>query len=448
MSPLSSAKSQVASKFWRKRHYILIFFVATLSSTVVLKIGEIQILELILFVDLFLLLCIFVRNQFRVEVFRPYLSIGASYAIFIGLAFLLAVFALQQNFFQRNDSFFKKPLLLTVARIAELIVDVFYTLYLASLYREDEGLCRFCAKVYYWAGVGGCIYSFITFPLNLLFESQLGTYGESHRLRGFNNEGGSFGLYLVSVCFLAIVMYRRRWLGRAKFYFGMGILFVGFIGSQSKSAISAAVLLGVFHVLWISRGWRRWAAVTGMCLTAILVASFLNFQKQIDAYIQGAAQYQQLSNLRSNDGNIVMGRVAGAVLTPRIIAEHPWLGIGWGNYPLVRDDPQYRRGTAFAINSSDAPGLGFIDYLVELGIPLWLYLTWIELKPAYMLRRHGADIWLVTLAMIQPVTNWFGAHLNLIHPWVVLGLALGMGFRKERRPVGAAASGYSRSVEA
>ena len=174
------------------------------------------------------------------------------------------------------------------------------------------------------------------------------------------------------------------------------------------------------------------------------IGSVINFQSQVDAYIQGAAKYQEISNLRSDDGNVVMGRISGAVLGPRMIAAHPLLGIGWGNYPLVRDDPQYRRGSAFALSSTDSPSLGPIDYIVELGFPLWLYMTWISLKPVYLLRRHGADIWLLGLAMMQPLANWFGAHLNITYPWVVVGLALGLGFRRNDEAAQEYASDLSR----
>jgi hypothetical protein len=433
MHSMSSTGTWGAPSLQRKRQYILVFLVATLSATVVLKIGSIQYLELILAADLLLLIGIFIHNGMKVRVFRPYLSIGTSYAIFLGVAFLLGVIALRQNFFPVDDTFLKKPLLVTISRMVELFLDAFYMLYLASLYRDDEKLCVFGMKTYYWVGIAGCIYSLATFPLNVLFDLQLGTYSEAHRLRGFDNEGGSFGLYLVSVWILAIVMYRRNWLSRRQFYGGIMLLFVGTIGSQSKSAFCAIALLGGLDLMWIFRGWKRWAMVAGMVIALIAIGSILNFQSQINRYIQGSEQYQEFSNLRSTDPNIVMGRVAGAVMAPRMIAEHPLLGIGWGNYPLVRDDPQYRRGTAFEMSSVDAPGLGLIDYIIELGLPLWLYLTWIELKPVYLLKRHGADAWLVSLAMIQPLSNWAGAHLNLTHPWVVLGFALGIGFREKDR---------------
>jgi hypothetical protein len=319
--------------------------------------------------------------------------------------------------------------------MAELFLDVFYMLYLASLYREDEKLCKFAARTYWGTGIAGGIYALVTYPLAVMYSLNLGTT-LSHRLRGFNNEGGSYGTYLISVCLLAVVMYRLKWLSRGQFYCGMALLLVCMIGSQSKAAFLAVSLLGMLVLILGLKGWKRWALSVATCIFVVLLASFINLASQIDAYMKASATYQTYSKLKSEDGNYVMGRVSGAVLAPRMIAAHPWLGIGWGNYPLVRDDPQYRRGTAFSIGSTDSPSLGPVDYIVELGFPLWLYMTWIAIKPVYLLRRHGADIWLIGLAMMQPLSNWFGAHLNLTYPWVVVGLALGMGFRKENRPAG------------
>ncbi len=207
------------------------------------------------------------------------------------------------------------------------------------------------------------------------------------------------------------------------------------VGSQSKALFTAAGLLAVIDLLWFYSGWRRWAMMAGIATVLIAVASVLNFQKQIDAYFQGSEQYQKMSYLKANDTSFVMGRVAGAVLAPRMIASTSDCSALVGVIiRLVRDDREYRRGTAFEISSADAPGLGAIDYIVEFGIPLWLYLTWIELKPVLMLRLRGADVWLVSLALMQPLSNWFGSHLNLTHPWVVLSFALGIGFHSVTKP--------------
>ena len=123
--------------------------------------------------------------------------------------------------------------------MAELFLDVFYMLYLASLYREDEKLGRLGARTYYWMGVAGGIYAVVCFPLNLFFNAQLGTYSDLHRLRGFNNEAGSYGTYLIGVCLLTMAMQRRGWLSRNEVRFGMGLFCICLLGSQSKAAIFA-----------------------------------------------------------------------------------------------------------------------------------------------------------------------------------------------------------------
>jgi O-Antigen ligase len=418
--------------FEQMRKYVLVFLVCTLSVTVLLKVGEIQYLELILAAD-FLVLCIlFFRNGLRSQVFQPFFSIGSTWGIFLILAFLLGVVALRQNFYSFNDTLLKRPLLVTIARMAELFLDVFYMLYLASLYREDEKLGRLGARTYYWMGVAGGVYAVVCFPLNFFFNMQLGTSSDSHRLRGFNNEAGSYGTYLIGVCLLTMAMQRRGWLSRNEVRFGMGLFCVCLLGSQSKAAILAVGLLGFINFLFLSSGWRRLTLIGVVGVGLAVVFSLFNFQNAINAYAEGAARYQNLSMVKSEDGNYVMGRVSGLVLSPRMMAAHPLLGIGWGNYPLVRDDPEYRRGTAFSLASTDSPSLGPIDYIVELGFPLFLYLTWAELKPLYLLWKHRADIWILNMAAMQILANWFGAHLNLTYQWVVVGLALGMGFAKTR----------------
>ncbi len=410
--------------------YVMVFLVCTLSVTVLLKVGEIQYLELIMAADFLLLCVLFARNGFRGRVFQTFLSIASTWGIFMSLAFLLALVALRQNFYAFNDTLLKRPILVTISRIAELFLDVFYMLYLASLYREDERLAQLGARTYYWMGVLGGIYAVVCFPINYLTNLQLGTYSDLHRLRGFNNEAGSYGTYLIGVFLLTIAMRRRGWLSKFQFRLSLVLFTVCLLGSQSKAAIIAIVVLGTVNLLLLTRGWGRLTLIGAGTAGLLVVAAVFNFQGKINAYVQGVAQYQELSMLRSEDANLVMGRISGAVLSPRMIEAHPWLGIGWGNYPLVRDDPQYRRGTAFSLASLDSPSLGPIDYIVDLGFPLFLYLTWAELKPLYLLWRHRADIWILNMAAMQILANWFGAHLNITYQWVVVGLALGMGFAK------------------
>jgi hypothetical protein len=208
----------------------------------------------------------------------------------------------------------------------------------------------------------------------------------------------------------------------------MGLFVICMVLSQSKSALLLLPVLGLIngYVLLPRRG--QWAMI-GVAAVVLAVLSFAGMGRVVELYQIASADYRILSQIRSQDGNYVMGRVAGTVLAPRMIMAHPLTGVGWGNYGAVRDDPQYRQGTAFAI-ANDAPGLGPIDYIVDLGIPLWLFLTWAEFKPFRLLRRQGAGMLILNLALMQPLANIFGAHLNLTYPWVVAGFALGLGYQK------------------
>jgi hypothetical protein len=429
MSP--DAEVTQVGTFEQTRKFVLVFLACTLSVTVVLKIGEIQYLELILCSDFLILSVLFIRNGFRTQVFKPFLSIATSWGIFLILAFLFALVGLRQNFYSFSDgTLLKRPLLVTISRMVELFLDVFYMLYLASLYREDERLGRLGARTFYWMGILGSLYSFISLPLNLIWDLQLGAYANLHRFRGFNNEGGSYGTYLIGLGLLTVAMWRRGWLTRNEFRIGMVIFALSFVGSQSKAAFLACAIMGLINALILTRGRQRMVLIGGVIAGLLVFVAVFDFRGQINAYVQNAQKYQSLSTLRSDDGNLVMGRISGMVLSPRMIAAHPLTGIGWGNYPLVRDDPEYRRGTAFSLYPTDSPSLGPIDYIVELGFPLFFYLSWIELKPFYLLWKHHADIWILNLSVMQILANWFGAHLNLTYQWVMVGLALGMGFAK------------------
>lgn len=199
--------------------------------------------------------------------------------------------------------------------------------------------------------------------------------------------------------------------------------------SQSKAALTLLpILVGIDGYVLLQRKGRL-VIVGRLALVLALIAGTLSFGRLFETYQFAASKYRDLSLIKSEDGNYVMGRVAGAVLAPRMIAMHPLAGIGWGNYALVRDDPQYRQGTAFTIGN-DSPSLGEIDYIVDLGIPLWLYLTWLEFVPFRNLLRRRADLLLLNLALMHPLSVLVGAHLNLTYPWAVGGFALGLGYRQ------------------
>jgi hypothetical protein len=66
--------------------------------------------------------------------------------------------------------------------------------------------------------------------------------------------------------------------------------------------------------------------------------------------------------------------------------------------------------------------------VVDLGIPLFLYFSFVEILPALPLIKRRAGFALTSIILMQPVANWFGAHLNLTYPWVAAAIGLGVAY--------------------
>jgi hypothetical protein len=417
--------------FWH--NLLLIAISSALCASSQMKMFEIQYLELIYIFDLLLIMAWVLLRSEPVRIFRPFAAIGLRWAIFSLLVLALAGYGMKQDFFIEGGSALKQPFMLTVSRIVELFLDVFFMLLMASQMRDNPRLRRMGAMTYYLVGIAGALYAVGSLLLWLPTHHQvLAGAGENGRLTGFNNEGGSYGTYLLTVVFLTMVMRSEGWLSRRTAILSYILFAVTLMGTWSKAAMfEIAVFLLLAPVLRL-RGLRlvlvtvATAAMIGFVFIAIDVPQLLS------QYTDAIENYERLSVLRPNDANYTAGRVSGLYLAPKMIAEHPLVGIGLGNYPIVRDDPKYRHGTPLVHLTLDSPSLGPVDYMVDLGIPLFLYFTWVEIAPAIGFVRRNAGFGLTCLLFMQPVSNWFGAHLNLTYPWVAAAIALSIFYAAGR----------------
>jgi hypothetical protein len=179
----------------------------------------------------------------------------------------------------------------------------------------------------------------------------------------------------------------------------------------------------------LAKSFRRrvvFAVSVGLVLVAIY--QVVDIGKALQTYQRASQAYERLSHRHLKDGSFVYGRVAGAFIVPRIVREHPLVGVGWGNYGLVRNAPEYRGAAAFAHLSYDEPGLGLVGLTADLGIPLVLCLAGCLFLPFIYLRRIKAPVYLANLALLQPIVHLFGGQLNLTYPWIVTAFALGLGY--------------------
>ena len=404
---------------------LLTLLACTLCVTAQLKIFEIQYLEIVYAFDLLLVL-LWCSFRLPLHVFRPFLRIGAGWTVFSFLALALAAYSLRQDFYAPNPALLKQPFVVSLARLGEIILDLFALLYLAERFRVDAKLRRLGSFAFYAVGMASCAYGLLSEVLLALGVRPGGGVTWSYRMTGFNNEPGPFGAYLIPVIFVAAALWQQKWITRRHFLVSEAILFLCLLLSQSGSALLELITIGAIVVLLKLKPIRAVMTCAVVVLIGVVLFQALGLKERLDLYVQEGLLYPQVSALRPTDAYVVMCRISGLYLTPQMIAAHPLAGIGLGNYPIIRDDPQYRHGSPIVATPLDSPSLGLIDYVVDLGIPLTLFLTWIELAPAFPMRRLGASASLLALLLVLPVSTWFGAHLNFTYLWVAAAIGLGI----------------------
>jgi len=407
---------------------VFLFLAAVLASTIVLKIGPVQYLEILYFVELAILLVILSQNGYKFRWARPYQRIAVWYLVFCSIAFVFSVSALRYDFYFPPDlGVLNYPVIITISRIVELLASVSIMLYLASIFRRDRSKVAFTMRVYFWVGVISAIYSVVTFPVNLASKVDLGTYGPAHRMRGFYNEGGPYGLYLISAFLVGFALYKYGWVKRGRLRIGLIVMSIAFLGSQSKAAIFAVLLILLINGLLTQSFAKRTLLIASIFLFLGAVYQVVDVGTALRIYQRGSQAYERLSHRHSKDPNFIYGRVAGAFIVPKMVEQHPLVGIGWGNYGLLRNAPEYRGAAVFA-EIDDDPGLGIAGMSADLGLPLTFYLVICLFLPFIYLRKWKAPAYLTNLALLQPLVHLFGAQLNVTYPWIVTAFALGLGY--------------------
>ena len=423
----TSATSARAEATSRRIFTGFLILVGTLSSTIRLKFGAIQYLEIIYMAQMGVLTLVFARRQYRATWLRPILRLGELYAVFAVAALALAVASLRFEFFYPPGlSELNMPVMIAIARVVELTVSVFAMTWLADVFRKDQGSLRFTMRVYFWTGVASGVYSCLCYPLTRIGIGDLGIT-LSGRFRGFYNEGGPWGLYLLSVMLVGLGLYRNGWEIPRRLAWTAPLLVICLFASGSKAAVLAMATLLLLNSIFLGNIAKRVAVVTVLVVFMGIAVRTLNLDSLARAYVQTNATYERVSHAHRHDGNYIVGRVAGAFIVPRMIAAHPYTGVGWGNYSLLRNLPEYRGAAAWS-DYYDEPALGIIGMAAELGLPLTFFLLLVLFLPFLYLRRLRAPVYLTNLALLQPLVHLFGGQLNLTYPWIVTAFALGIAY--------------------
>ena len=204
---------------------------------------------------------------------------------------------------------------------------------------------------------------------------------------------------------------------------------VSLVLSASKAGIVAAVSLLVIVVFIGKLSLKE--RILYIALTVISIGAFISspLNEQIKDYVSLMQNVEEASQQRANDSALVMGRVAGSYIVRQMIADRPILGIGIGNYSLVRNNPAYR-GALPEVDGWDLTGLGFLGYVAEFGLPLSIVFIVLLGRPVYHAWRKRAPGVLLAIVLFQPIAHGLGAQVTFFYPWILSAVGLAYLWRR------------------
>jgi hypothetical protein len=395
-----------------------------LSAMPVLKVGDVELVEVLQVLWLGAAAPLVVYGGLKVPASGIWRQLGGAYAVFLGLCAGLAILSLRLAFYPPADiSLLKEPLVLSLSRIFELFLVVYFMLVIAATLRRRRALFRIALDAYCWIGIlsaGVSVAGWIV--ANTAEISTFAVYGFDQRVRGFFNEGGPYGMFLVSVG-LALLLRAHVFppeypiLHRA----ASGVLLLALFLSGSKAGLLAIVGLCAAGVLVAGSRIQKLGLLSVCAL--ILVALLTVFEGKVLGYFYAYLNFEDALAYRPDDPSLIMGRITGAIIVPRMIAAHPVLGIGVGNYSLMRNDPDYLQGLP-PVDEWDLPGMGLVGAAAEFGIPLTVFLLALLLRPLFLARKRRAPPVIAIVAGFQPLAFLLGVNLNFFYPWLMASFAL------------------------
>ena len=369
-------------------------------------------------------------SGFRFRISPSLASLFYKYAWLLVLLFCFAVAALRLQFFPLDESsFLKSPGLFSLSRYVQFAAVICGFLWLTNSLLGDRRRLEQAVNIYWWTGVVSCAYAVLSyFVLRKLGISLLGgaysfneqTFEEAVRARGFFNEGGPFGTYVVSVFLIGLL--RRHLTGKRIGFVNVTICMTAFVLSESRAAFLVVALLCMIAILAAASFRRRivffLVAGGGMLLAAVS----MNIFTVLNAYLLTYQNLESRLDFVGEDPSLVLGRVAAAYIVPRMIEAHPFTGIGIGNYPLMRNDPRYRGQLPDIRYLEDLPGLGIAGDAAELGIPATLLLVSLFVAPYGMCKTSASIVRVCSL--FQLCAHFLGVNLTFFYPWFVSACAI------------------------
>ena len=402
-------------------HWLTLF--AALSAAPAARVGDVQFLEVAQVLVLCAAAALAIRARFHLRLSPVWREYGGRYLALLCASAAVSALALRLPFYPPPDiSLLKQPLAISLSRLAELCLAIISLLLVAGVLGRSPRRRRAALDVFAGVAILSACASILCWLL--LKGAGVSTplvYDFNDRVRGFFNEGGPYGMFLVAAS-LAVLLraHLKPYFYRFQVAATLALFGAALLLSGSKAGLLAAAGLAGLGVLF--SGNRRHKKIL-IGATVLFLAVLGLFQRQLVTYWLLYQDIDEIAAYHPGDRNYVMGRVTGALIVPRMIAAHPVGGIGLGNYSLMRNDPEYLQGLP-AVDEWDLTGMGLVGAMAELGIPVAVCLFAMLLRPMRMAHKKRAASVVVVAAAFQPVSFLLGVNLNFFYPWLITAFAL------------------------
>ncbi len=324
-----------------------------------------------------------------------------------------------------EPSLLKKPYWITLGRYAETVTCVILCNISYIFFQSIKKTGEYDFYISRFIDINmiitiGFVFVYLLVVSNLIsIDATRLVYDWNIRLRGYFAEGGPYGLMLSFFFILSGLLHNTT----KKMSIRIFLFVVISIMAQSKAGILCCIVwIGIENFEFFKNKLR---VLMFPILIAAAIGFYFLFTNLSKMYIHEIDRIKIAVKERPSDPNLIMGRISGFFITPNLIKENPVFGIGTGNYPLIRNNKEYRGFFPLPqkkIRNLDAHGYGgMVDIMVDNGL-LGLLLFFLILGRIFMdiRREHKKKVYLLGFIILF----MFGVQIYFMYPWVLLGILL------------------------
>jgi O-antigen ligase len=391
-------------------YFLWVFLIVFCIQTTDIKIGFVKISEIIL-----LLIAPFLLLK-PINKYLAYFLIFFTVNLVIGLVITTTL-----DFQVLGRSKIKAPYIISIARYLELITCIVVSLITLKVFKdypEKKTITTIVNINVYLTIVYVFFFSLVFFRI-ISQDNSIVVY-EALRLRGLYYEGGPFGLMLSLIFILTFFEEQPKRLLLKRFFLILVIMFL----AKSKAGIMLSfVWILMYYYESIKDKIKQYRFYIIALFAVIFYFVFVNVGKM---YIDETNKIRKSVKERPTDQYLILGRVSGFYIVPTMVQQRPLLGIGIGNYPLLRNNKEIRRFFPIPpreIIDIDSHGLGgIVDILVDMGLIgliLFLIIIYMLYYEISRKKKRGKILILSFLCLYM-----FGVQLVFLYPWIFIGIIL------------------------